>query len=183
MASRVLTAEREYYAAKATYGNLAYETGGYAQPETLEHGTVVTAPRRRSQVELQTAAATRINPLRAALFVLGFALAAALMVLLLLEHLQLTAIADAESGLHSELAKLQEEETRLLIEYESTFNLTEIEEYARTELGMVSASNGQRHYLNTGAEDKAVVLKAPEAEEGFLGGAKQFFDSILEYFR
>ena len=180
MATRAWTAETEYYASKATYGNLAYETGGYAQPETFEHGTVITEPRRQSQVELRNAAATRINPLRAALFVLGFALAAALMVLLLMEHVKLTAVADMESSLNSELAQLREEETRLLIDYESTFNLTEIEEYARTQLGMVSASNSQRHYLNTGAEDKAVVLKQPEGDEGFLGGAKEFFSSILE---
>ena len=177
-------ATAEYYAADRTYGNLAYETGGYAQPETLENGTVATEPRRQSQVKLKTeAAAARISPAKTVLYVLGFAIAAALLVMVLLEYVQLTAISDETGSLRSELAELQTERSRLLIDYESTFNLTEIEEYARNELGMVSVSGSQRHYLDTDLEDKAVVLKDPETEEGFLGSAKQFLHSILEYFR
>lgn len=182
MAKTRYAAQTEYYAANTTYGNLAYETGGYAQPETAREGAVETAPRRQSQVKLKREAAVRISPVRAALYVLGYALAGALLVLVLMEYVQLTAISDQSAQLQNELAELQTEEARLLIDYESTFNLTEIEEYARNELGMVSASSSQRHYLETDIQDKAVVLKEPEAEEGFLGGAKQFLSSILEYF-
>ena len=181
--ARANTAERELYAANGIYGSLAYSAGAYAQPETFGEEAAESTPRRQSQVKLKAEVATRSNPVRVFMYVLGFALAAAILVFVLLEYVQITAISDQTATLRSELAELQNEEARLLIAYESTFNLTEIENYAREELGMVSVSNGQRHYLVTGGEDKAVVLQEPEGEESFLGSAKLFLSSILEYFR
>ena len=181
--AKAYAAESEYYAANMTYGNLAYKAGGYVQPETLEEGSVKTEPRRQSQVKLRQAAATRISPARALLYTAGFAVAAVLLVLVLLEYVQLTALTDETGKLQGQLAELNAEEERLRIAYESEFNLTEIEDYARNTLGMTNADSSQIHYLDTDLQDKAVVLKETETEDSFWGSAKEFFSSILEYFR
>lgn len=68
--------------------------------------------------------------------VLGFAIAAVLIVFSLVARVQLSQASAQVSALEDQYAELQEQQTRLRIDYESAFNLTEIEDYAIHELGM-----------------------------------------------
>ena len=68
--------------------------------------------------------------------VLGFAIAAVLLVISLVARVQLSQASAQVSALEDQYTQLQEQQTRLRIDYESAFNLTEIEDYAIHELGM-----------------------------------------------
>lgn len=63
----------------------------------------------------------------APLAVLGFAIAAVLIVVLLVARVQLSQASAEVSALEDQYTQLQEQQTRLRIDYESAFNLTEIE--------------------------------------------------------
>ena len=89
------------------------------------------------------------------------------------------------SALEDQYAELQEQQTRLRIDYESAFNLTEIEDYAIHELGMQKPRSDQLYYISSSdAADTAVVLDQTAAEPLSLADRfGDFLTSIVEYFR
>ncbi len=95
--------------------------------------------------------------MRRILTLLGFAAAAALVVFSLLGRARLTELSDACQALDAEIALLEEENTRLLIEHEAAFSIGRIEEYAREVLGMQSPASGQIIYIEGGAADWAEI--------------------------
>lgn len=121
----------------------------------------------------------------APLAVLGFAIAAVLIVISLVARVQLSQASAEVSALEDQYAELQEQQTRLRIDYESAFNLTEIEDYAIHELGMQKPRSDQLYYISSSdAADTAVVLDQSAAEPLSLADRLgDFFSSILEYFR
>jgi hypothetical protein len=56
--------------------------------------------------------------------------------MVLLSYVSLTELSEETVGLKEELAVLEEEETRLLLKYESAFDLNAVESYATKVLGM-----------------------------------------------
>ena len=87
-------------------------------------------------------------------------------------------------GLLHHIVTFIEQQTRLRIDYESAFNLTEIEDYAIHELGMQKPRSDQLYYISSDATDTAVVLDQNAAEPLSLADRLgDFFSSILEYFR
>ena len=145
-------------------GNAAYDLHStaaeeyrYSAPVEMPH-----APRTTEAVVPESVPTPKqaIAPLA----VLGFAIAAVLIVV--------------------SLVALQEQQTRLRIDYESAFNLTEIEDYAIHELGMQKPRSDQLYYISSDATDTAVVLDQNAAEPLSLADRLgDFFSSILEYFR
>ena len=120
----------------------------------------------------------------APLAVLGFAIAAVLIVVSLVARVQLSQASAEVSALEDQYTQLQEQQTRLRIDYESAFNLTEIEDYAIHELGMQKPRSDQLYYISSDATDTAVVLDQNAAEPLSLADRLgDFFSSILEYFR
>lgn len=115
--------------------------------------------------------------------VAGWACVAVLSIALLMSYIELNTIANESYELSEELEALQVEETRLMIDYESTFQLDEVEEYAANMLGMVKADNGQIKYLDNRAADQAVVLSEESANTGMSAKFKSFFTAIAEYFK
>ena len=77
------------------------------------------------------------------------------------------------------LEELAVEKQKLLVQYEFAFNLTEIEDYAITQLGMQQPRNEQIYYISSGVADRAEVL-TPEGKEH---GLQKVFSAIGEYFR
>ena len=69
--------------------------------------------------------------------VVGTAVVAALMVLLLLTQSQLSQISFEISALETELANLERQQDKLLVAHAEAYRLEEIERYATEELGMV----------------------------------------------
>ena len=117
--------------------------------------------------------------------VLGFAIAAVLIVFSLVARVQLSQASAQVSALEDQYAELQEQQTRLRIDYESAFNLTEIEDYAIHELGMQKPRSDQLYYISSSdAADTAVVLDQTAAEPLSLADRfGDFLTSIVEYFR
>ena len=110
--------------------------------------------------------------------VLGFAIAAVLIVFSLVARVQLSQASAQVSALEDQYAELQEH-------YESAFNLTEIEDYAIHELGMQKPRSDQLYYISSSnAADTAVVLDQTAAEPLSLADRfGDFLTSIVEYFR
>ncbi len=96
-------------------------------------------------------------------------------------RVQLVMASDEASTLSQQLSDLKEEQSKLLISYESTFDLNEVEEYAKNTLGMQKAQSDQIHYVGGETPDKAVVLS--EEDSGFTGRVLEFLDKIGEFFR
>lgn len=114
--------------------------------------------------------------------VLGFAVAAVLLVMVLLAQIQMTAIADSAAGLENQILELRSEHNKLLAAYETTFSLAEVEDYAVNELGMQKPRADQIVYLDgLGTADRAVILQ-PQEQSMFALGIESVFDSLWSYF-
>ena len=166
-------------------GNAAYDLRSTAAEESLYSAPVEMphAPRTTEAVVPESVPTPKqaIAPLA----VLGFAIAAVLIVISLVARVQLSQTSAEVSALEDQYAQLQEDQTRLRIDYESAFNLTEIEDYAIHELGMQKPRSDQLYYISSSdATDTAVVLDQNAAEPLSLADRLgDFFSSIVEYFR
>ena len=166
-------------------GNAAYYLRSTAAEEYLYSAPVEMphAPRTTEAVVPESVPTPKqaIAPMA----VLGFAIAAVLIVISLIARVQLSQASAEVSTLEDQYTELQEQQTRLRIEYESAFNLTEIEDYAIHELGMQKPRSDQLYYISSSdATDTAVVLDQNAAEPLSLADRLgDFFSSIVEYFR
>lgn len=113
---------------------------------------------------------------------LGFALAALLLVTLLMSHIRMTALSDAAAASQTRLTELTEQQHKLQARYEEVFSLSEVERYATEELGMQKPRAGQITYLDAlGGSDRAVIIE-PESSEGLFSALALVFDSVRSYF-
>ena len=178
------------YASDYNSGSLAYNysstapyPGGWAAPAPTKPRVVApAAPKTREN----TSAAAQVLPYAQSISpvaIVGFICAAVMVVFLLMAKIQLTEVTDQAVALESQLTELEVAQNRLLIDYESAFNLTEIEEYATTQLGMQRPREDQIYYLDSTVPDKAIVIdKAPDERslsERLLG----MLSSLSEYFK
>ena len=166
-------------------GNAAYDLRSNAAEEYLYSAPVELphAPQTTEAVVPESVPTPKqaIAPLA----VLGFAIAAVLIIISLVARVQLSQASAEVSTLEDQYTELQEQQTRLRIDYESAFNLTEIEDYAIHELGMQKPRRDQLYYISSSDDtDTAVVLDQSAAEPlSFADRLGDFFSSILEYFR
>ena len=160
-------------------GNAAYDLHSTAAEE-YRYSAPVEMPHAPRTTESVPTPKQAIAPLA----VLGFAIAAVLIVVSMVARVQLSQASAEVSALEDQYTQLQEQQTRLRIDYESAFNLTEIEDYAIHELGMQKPRSDQLYYISSDATDTAVVLDQNAAEPLSLADRLgDFFSSILEYFR
>lgn len=163
-----------YFGSRPIFGSAAPQLE-YPEPKVEER------PRERVSIRTEKKAVSRQG---ISLFAIaGWASVAVLAVALLMSYIELNTIANQSYELRSQLEELEMEETRLMIEYESTFQLDEVEEYAINMLGMVRADDDQVKYLDNRAEDQAIVLAENNVSVGFSAKLKSFFTSIAEYFK
>ena len=114
--------------------------------------------------------------------VLGFAVAAVLLVMVLLAQVQMTAISDSAAGLETQILVLRAEHNKLLAAYETTFSLAEVEDYAVNVLGMQKPRADQIVYLDgLGTADRAVILQ-PQEPDGIFQSLESVLDSLWSYF-
>lgn len=165
------------YAQSPVYGNVAYDMNALPEREYEERHEENRRAKARSYAVERPAQGVSLFAIA------GFALFAVMMVFVLLARVQLTQISDETAKIESKISKLSEEEARLKIEYESTFNLTEIEKYATKKLGMIRQGSDSVTFLEMTNVDRAEIL-VPEETEGsnFFNGFKDFLSSLLEYF-
>lgn len=174
------------YARGAFYGNeyiggtAAPEFGGYPRREE-ERKVVIPAP---PVVGEQTATRTKVKYEQAIspVSIIGLACAAVLLVFSLMAKIQYTSVADQAVALEKQLNILETDKTRLQIKYESVFNMTEIEDYATSVLGMQRPRDEQVYYINSSVPDKAVIIENTKDNKSFLDRINDLLKSIGEYF-
>jgi cell division protein FtsL len=161
----------------AVYGSVAYDLNALPEREYEE----LPEKSRRSKARAYSVEKPKQG---ISLFaVAGFALFAVMMVFVLLARVQLTQISDETAKIETKISELSEEEARLRIEYERTFNLTEIEEYATKKLGMIRQGSDSVTFLAMTNVDRAEILVPDETGgNNFITGFKDFLSSLLEYF-
>ncbi len=129
-------------------------------------------PKRR---ELQ-----RVSPI----VLLGFAVAATMVVVLLMNYAELTAVSHDVVTMQRTLATLEDEHVALLSRYERTFDLAAIKAAAEAS-GMAKPSASQICYVDLSAPDSVVLYR--HADETVLGrvftAVGQDVLSAVEYFK
>lgn len=115
--------------------------------------------------------------------VLGFALAAIFIVMVIMSYVRLTVVVSEISALNAEIATLQSEAKVLSARYERTFNLNEVKEYATDYLGMKQMTEADVTRFSMARSDKGVVLAEDDASGlGIVSGAREFVSSLMAYF-
>jgi len=101
-----------------------------------------------------------IRGLIAAFLIVVMSLAAAgLMVKGLFVRIELAEQSDKITATKKELSRIEEENRRLRIEYETKIDLDEIEDYAKNILGMQRAGESRTEKIDTDTQDKAIVIE------------------------
>lgn len=176
------------YASRATYGSVAYDLErvrpGYI-PREIPNERPAEIPATRPVARPKTSAMERTkNAYGISVFAIaGTAIITVLIVFVLLAYVQYTEVSNETVALQSQLSELSAAENKLLISYESAFNINEIEEYATTVLGMVKPTGDQISTVATTTEDRAVILESETENVGFLTGITSFLTSLVEYFK
>lgn len=169
--------------ADAVYGNLAYDIplnrpaevpGVQPEPQADAHA--------EQRVKIRQGLKATPRQSLSLFAIAGGVCIAALMVLIVLSHISLSDVSEQTVALSEQMEALADEEARLQIQYESAFDLNEVERYAMSELGMVKAGEHQVRYITNEVADKAVILEV-EDDGGLLGALQRFFNRISEYFR
>ncbi len=179
--------------AQAVYGSAAYDLDrvpGYGEstarelptPEELARERLEKRAQERIQERARAREAAKAQTFGVPLFaIVGGLVVAALMVLLLLGYVQLTAISGETSAMRSSISRLEEENEAIKIQYESTFNMDDVELYAINILGMSKPdASGQNNYTVI-IGDRARIL-AEDETAGLLARITGFFKSLTEYF-
>ena len=131
-------------------------------------------PLRQPQVERRSAVKARPKRRKKGQSMTGFAVVGALVIsmlllLVVLSHIQLTVVSSEAMQLERQLGVLTEESMRLQAAHEIAFHTSEVERFAREELGMVDAVRGQIVFLGSNSMDSAQVVTVPQSEsQGML---------------
>lgn len=101
-----------------------------------------------------------IRELIAVFLIVVMSLAAAgLMVKGLFVRIELAEQSDKITAAKKELSRIEEENRRLRIEYETKIDLDDIEDYAKNILGMQRAGESRTEKIDTDTQDKAIVIE------------------------
>ena len=187
--------------ADLTLGSLAYDPFGTAAPQIEYPPETEAVPQPpipeaqpakeaqpRQRVRLGTAedaaalaAQRRRGRLIAAVMVPLAAACLVLLVLLLQAYTRLTAVSSEAARLETRIAQLQVAHARLEIQCESAFNMEEVEQTARTTIGMIKADTDQAIYLRSTTEDLAVVLDPDRKPANLLKWLERLWDRAAVY--
>ncbi len=181
----------------AVDGTLAYDFSNprfRPQEETLERPRRRQRPQQRavpqelewvredSRAETQTEAGTRTAAGFSPVTLLGTAAVVVLLVMVLLAQIRLVSISGDAVALEAQIAELETERDKLKVEYETIFNLKDVEEYATGVLGMQEPREDQIYYLtNISSADKCVIVTR-EQTDMFSLGVEDIIHSVKEYF-
>ena len=112
----------------------------------------------------------------------GVLVVVVLLTLMLLAQIRLTDISDTAAHLEEQIAQLELEKDKLTVQYETIFNLKDVEAIAVDQLGMQEPEEEQVFYLTgVSAADKAVVVTQDETDM-FSLGLQDLIASAKAYF-
>lgn len=175
---------RRYINSEAN-GSLAYDYGRLA-PEDDVYSNLAPQqqplPAPQVEPESQPLREVEIIPRQsiAPFAILGYGLAAIVLVFALMAQIRLTTISHEIVQIESSIAALSEEQTKLLIAYESTINLAEIEAYAKDVLNMQKPHMDQVAYIGSTSSDKAVIISDGSTEKSFFDICRDILLAIGE---
>lgn len=173
--------------ANAIYGNLALgASAAEAAPGVIKSPAKARQPENEAvyekpKVQVKSRARAKSQGI-SAFAIVGCICIACLSLLIIMSYIRLTELSHKTSELTAQLSTLKEQEGKLLLEYESAFDLNEIEEYAVNILGMVKAGDNQVYYLQSRTEDKAVILEESENKKGILDTISSLLSSLADFF-
>ena len=179
-------AKKYPYGGGRVEGNLAYdfdyEEKRTQRPERRTEEKPRTAQQREPQV--QTTVRTRPRQRVSLTALAGFAVLAAMVLVLVMSYAKLTAISSDVVSMKNELTALQSEHVTLLTRYEQTFDLSAIKEAAEA-TGMSKPSASQIFYVDLSEPDSVVVYQ--QGGGNILARAFTSLGhgmcSVVEYFR
>ena len=153
-----------------------YETP-VKQPEPRE--TIFVNDDLREKVQSVVRSRQGFSPLA----VIGVLCVVLVLVMVLLAQVQLVTISRSAAQLESQIAELEAERDKLTVEYETIFNLKDVEEYAVGVLGMQEPREDQIYYLSSvSSADKAVVITNNDVTGMFSSGLDDLLASVKAYF-
>ena len=174
--------------AQAIYGNLAYEASEVAaadrkhelpvRPQEQETQWDYEEPIVQTEMWTRTASKQAVSPFA----VVGCVCVLALLFMMLLSYISLAEISKESVDLNAQLEILNNEETRLKLNYERAFDLNEVERYATNELGMTKAGESQVCYISNNTADQAVVLQVEGNGEGVISYLGTFLSRLVDVF-
>lgn len=175
----------------AVDGTLAYDFG---HPDLQPQKEVYETPRRQKKtqpktqewikedVQIAEETAVRRKAGLSPLSAIGFVCAVLLLAMMLLAQIQLLDISSTTVELENQIQELRGQRDKLTAEYETVFNLKDVEEYAVGVLGMQEPVDSQISYLTgVSAEDKALII-TPEETNMFSQGLEDIVASVKAYF-
>lgn len=149
--------------------NLAYAIRSFEdeqqpvkQPEIKKVEKSKTVPKKKGSLKL----------------VLGMFYALLLCSCLIYGKVQLTEANSILQDKTQELMEVESESTRLNLSLESVMSLKNIEEQAKTQIGLGEANHSQIEYIVSAHQNKAEVA---EKDDGFTSMIGDFFQQIKEY--
>ena len=135
----------------------------------------------RERVRTDAAAAVKNAQGVPVLSILGVAVAAVLLALTLLAQIRLTDISYNAAKLEDQISELELRQDKLTVEYETVFNLKDVESIAVDQLGMQEPMNDQIYYLTgVASADRAEVITRDGADL-FSLGLSDIFRSIRAF--
>ena len=144
------------------------------QPERHELPQEQELPQKRQRVRARTAVAP--------FTILGAAISACMMILVIFGYVQLFEATSRVSKLESQLQSLQEEQLLLQSKYEGKIDLAGIEEQAET-LGLRKPSQEQIVYVNLTGTDQAEIYKTEKSSilSEIIGAVEQSISDLIAY--
>lgn len=176
----------------AVDGTLAYDFSSprfFPQEEAYEQPVLRKKPREHEWIKenvrekVKIASLVRNRQGFSPLAVIGAGCVVILLVLSLLAQIQLVNISQRSVDMENRITALEAERDRLMVEYESVFNLKDVEEYAVGVLGMQEPRDDQVYYLsNVSSADKAVVITSADGSDMLALGLEDIVESVKAYF-
>ena len=159
--------------------NLAYDFNALERRRPEERPQPNPQIRTISRPKVSVRAAERV-PVAA---LMGFAVAAVLLVLVLISYAQLTALSSSVVSLQGQVSVLETENVTLTTAYERAFDLETVES-AATAAGMSKPSSSQIYYLDMTTPDSASVYEPGSGNvlESVFSVLGERVYAVVEYF-
>ena len=98
-------------------------------------------------------------------------------------QMQLTQLTAEVSKQSDNLSEMQAENVSLTTKKMNSMDMTEVEQHAVDDLGMVKMDNSQIEYVELTRPDVVTVAHSEHSLENVVSGLTEWFSSIVEYIR
>ena len=165
------------------YESVAYDLTRFDQRRKVRSAVSADESARvssRTENAAKTAAAVRPSVFS----VMSFLVIMGLLFMIVYSYMQISMLNETKNEMQNQISDLEQEHAAMLAGYEQKISLSELEEKAINEFGMVKADQEQVQYIDLSGSDYAVVL-APEKQDtsAFMSAVSSMFQHIMEYIR